>query len=356
MTTDERRGKPSASGMADYARCPGRVNICNTIEVEDKPRSYTTDGDAIHSALAGETKTEDLTPDQRAKAAKLMRSRDVLQARFGEDAKWISEERFWSEKEDYSGRFDLVGIKGRRAIVIDYKSGYQEVAEASRNLQLRCGVALLKQFDPDLNEISAAVVQVNRPITLTTYEVEDIDDAIAQIQLVVNDTKAETAPRRPGTSQCQFCPAATAGACPEHQAYATSALKEGAVESALAVAWTPEQWAIFCERAPEARKWLDQRAEDARNILANDPDAIPGWFLKPGAVVEKIDPFVLEYLVESGYDWKRLMEAVSVSKSKLRRLLGELSDTKGKDLTNLFWKAAGAYITTKRNQPSLAKK
>jgi hypothetical protein len=349
---DERGGKPSASSMSRYLACPGSAKLCAGLETGAKSKQpvYTQEGEAIHAALAGESEVEELTPDLRDKHERLDAKRQVVEARFGK-ALWINERRFWSPNKRYSGRFDRTGFHGHRAILIDYKTGRLEVTPAARNLQLRAGVALLSHNFPHLTEIQAAIIQDRRPITTTTYDEESIKASCAQIENIVKATEADDAPRNAGLDQCRFCPAA--GTCPEHKEWVTKGMD---VPEGTAGEWGPEDWSSFCESIPLLRKWLDCRVAQAKDMLAEDPASIPGYFLKPGSLTEKIDSRVVRHLVEQGYDFDELCAAFSVSKTKLRPVLGKLTSTKGRVLDAMFYKLCGNFMTTKRNAPTLEPK
>ena len=354
---DERRGRPSASGMGQYQLCPGCVNLCRTLPPEDREAQpeWTTDGEVIHAALAGEKSPEELTPEQLTKHNRLDYMLEVVKAKFGMGI-WMKERRIWSPKEDYSGRFDQMAVGGDKGAVLDFKTGWQKVTEAARNLQIRTGVVLLKKEFPKLRQISGIVLQIGRPISMTTYDEEDIAAAREQIDAIVGATKPEGAPRRAGAVQCQFCPAAKAGTCPEHQAMVTETLDVGSLGEVTSDKWTPEQWAQFCDTVSSARKWIDSRVSEAKERLAEDPESVPGWFLKPGKVVENIDAKALAHLVDQGYDFDTLAGAARLSKTKLRPVLGQLSKTKGKVLDALYWRLLGKFITTKRSAPELSRK
>jgi hypothetical protein len=343
--------------MGQYQLCPGCVNLCRTLppESRDSQPEWTTDGEAIHAALAGERSPEELTPEQLAKHDRLDYMLEVVKARFGMGI-WMKERRIWSENEDYSGRFDVTAVSADKGLVLDYKTGWQKVTDAARNLQVRTGVVLLKKAFPKLRQISGVILQIGRPISMTTYDEEDIAAAREQIESIVESTKAQDAPRRAGTVQCQFCPAAKAGACPEHQAMVTETLDVGSLGEITSDKWTPQQWAQFCNTVSAARKWIDSRVAEAKSRLADDPESVPGWFLKPGKVVESIDAKALAHLVDQGYDFDALSAAAKLSKTKLRPVLGQLSKTKGKVLDALYWRLLGKFITTKRSAPELAPK
>jgi hypothetical protein len=350
---DERGGKPSASSMSRCLACPGSVKLCAGLKpgAKSKQPVYTQEGEAIHATLAGESDVEELTPDLREKHERLDAKRQVVEARFGK-ALWINEKkRWWSPNRRYSGRFDRTGFNGHRAILIDYKTGRLEVTPAARNLQLRTGVVLLYRNMPHLSEIHAAIIQDHRPITTTTYDEEAIEASCLQIENIVKATEADDAPRIAGLDQCRFCPAAGT-TCPEHKEWVTKGMD---VPEGTAGEWGPEDWASFCESIPLLRKWIDSRVAQAKDMLAADPASIPGFFLKPGGRTE-IDSRVVRHLVEQGYDFDELCTAFSVSKNKLRPVLGKLTNTKGRVLDAMLYKLCGKFMTTKRNAPTLEPK
>ena len=143
------------------------------------------------------------------------------------------------------------------------------------------------------------IQRLGKDDALADYTVEDIERSETELLQILSVARAADAPRIAGMQQCRYCKAKAV--CPE---------AIDAFGLLPAVAFIPAQPVsnnrrVCCQ--PDSKRdlgiikgrWqlakiigaaIDERM---KQVLKADPDAIPGWTLKPGAVrAEIIDPSI----------------------------------------------------------------
>jgi len=110
------------------------------------------------------------------------------------------------------------------------------------------------------------------------YTESDIAMSRMEINGIWDDAHAENAPRNASSDACKFCPAKAI--CPEYRSWVMAVER---ISHLPAATWTPQQWELFLSRRSELTKFLEDRYDDAKAIVAVNPEAIPGWELKDGA-------------------------------------------------------------------------
>lgn len=223
--SDERQGKISASGAPITYSCAGSRRLIAGLTSKSTPESL--EGDAIHAALESDDFTA-LDEEGQTIAERLKGMVDRSLADWGEiDPIVYREKRMWlldSEgKPLASAKPDVFAVSrnSKRALCVDYKSGYLPVTKASQNIQLRiqalCGWA---EF-PTLEEIIACTAQYRfkGKLDAVIYRQKDLEMARAEFDLrlfLSNDPDAALSPGE----WCRFCPAAAEGICPAAAAWA----------------------------------------------------------------------------------------------------------------------------------------
>lgn len=288
--SDERASLPSASSAGRYALCPGSFLLEQQVKEPEVSSSDATAGNRIHAWLAGEP-LQTLSDDERELALDCIRQRkELAQTVFGhEQLHTHIEVRYWSFDElfrrSWSGKPDVVFFKQNKALIIDYKTGRGEVEDAVGNLQLRSLAVLLAEYDPEVKEITVAIVQpyAGKP-SVCTYSGEDLDQAKVQIHELMARVKRPGQPRNPSQPACKYCKAKPI--CPEAQAVVETMPAMIQKESGEII-MSPEQIAAFLDKIPLAEAVIESVRGKARRILEAG-GSIPGWKLKPGTVRETI--------------------------------------------------------------------
>lgn len=368
MTTDERRGATSASNAEADLNCPGR-HLAQA-GLPDTSSEYAEGGTSVHDALAANDPAN-LTPEQRETYDRCLE----LQARlvtdfFGEadaaKAKAWSEDpanpdasRIWirfkvgDREYEHSCRPDRFWRLGNRALILEWKTLYGDVPVSARNLQLRDQQVLIRGHFLIPGEIGVAVIQPNVTMKpeVCVYTPQDSQTAYRQMCARIIASNDPASPRVPGEVQCRYCKARNGGRCLEYQRYA-GAMVPGMLNllDVPASAWTPEQRAMFMDRASVAQKWLDECRQAIKDGLEKDPLFAPGWGLHPGNVLKEITNALLafERFAALGGTREQFLDCVKVGRTRLKTAIGEVTGTKGKALDTALAQLCEGIVTEKQ--------
>jgi uncharacterized protein DUF2800 len=356
----------SASNAAADARCQGRHLMQRGLP--DIKSEAAEHGTTVHDALAKQS-PEGLTIEQEEIYDACNALEAKLVAQFFPDAAGaksvpIREKRYWIGWADglrHSAQIDSVHRKGTRALIVEYKTLAGAVGVTPQNMQLRDQACVYDHNCPLLTEIGVAVVQplFTHSPEITVYTKADITRSLAELYQRVNLSNKPNAPRTPGEIQCKWCRAAKAGTCPEYNRWAavTVTQDQNLIEVPVSQ-WTPAMRATFLDRFENAQKWLDMNYAYLKLELKNNPDAIPGYELKPGAVKSTIinPQAVFTAFSEAGGTLEQFMECISVGKGDLKAAVKSVTKAKGKKLDAALEGIIGQNIQTKQNEPSIVKK
>ena len=144
--SDPRKNLPSASSFPRYALCPGSFQMERQAPPEPESEDAAS-GTRIHQRLAGDcggtlsAEEVDLVTTSFDLALRTMD--EVLG---GEPESVQREQRLWLHDQETllpvcSGQFDLFARRGKKVLILDYKTGRNPVI-AEQSWQLRCLVAL----------------------------------------------------------------------------------------------------------------------------------------------------------------------------------------------------------------------
>jgi len=275
MPHDERQGFPSASESQRLADCP--PSFVRSKGQPDKTSKDAQTGNNVHESLetgdkSGLTRAEEQMVDDANQLAL-----EVFdQTGFERDkCKVLLEQRFWYEQNGsvmFSGKPDLVAISDKRALIIDYKTGYLKTLEASRNMQLRTLAVLVQKNIPEIDEIDVAIVQPNlKPgYTVAHYAPGDLILAKAQVVQLFDAAIKGEGLANPGETQCRYCKAKAV--CDEAHHESFDVVKNDPKN--LDVARLPE----LLEKCDLADRII-KAIRDAALDIANDGGIVPGWEL-----------------------------------------------------------------------------
>lgn len=354
MNPTDRGHWTSASNAHADALCPARFKAQQNIP-EPPPSPEADRGTKIHAWLSGQINDfSDWPPSDQETAEAIRESADrILREQFPDGCTLIFERRLWGQfgMLRHSGQPDLLAKNDNRILILDYKTGFGLVPESDANRQLR-DLAVLAWENFQCVPITVGKVQptTSANATLCAYGLEDIVRAGSEMWQRIEACHQPNAPRIPGPIQCRYC--RFRPQCPEaNQTVTTLATVETAGKSLMdgtAIARVLDACAV-------AAKIIEDNLEKAKKLLAENPDAIPGWKLTQGAEVRSItDPnLVANRFVQSGGSLADFMKTIDVGLGKLREQLRGTTGLKGKGLdTALSQLISGAY-EVKRKQPSL---
>jgi len=221
---DERLNLPSASGYGRLLNCPGSGAMEAKCEKdEDTPESAS--GTRIHAHCAGLPVEPPLTLTENDTAEMCRSLEEQAKEQWKQRLSGIHyiqearEDRLYLRdglKIAFSGQPDLVLMSQNKALVLDYKTGFGDQQDSCENDQLRALAVLLKHEYPDLEEITAGIIQpgAGMRVELVTFNAEHLEAATAEVFGALESAKRPVAPLILG-DHCKWCRAKAI--CPKQQ-------------------------------------------------------------------------------------------------------------------------------------------
>ena len=365
----ERAGADSASSAYRRRGCVGSSNLIRALRdngtlKEPEASDSAASGTLVHRAWSGEAVTG-LTAMQADTLATLQRMEQlVLTDWAGNDQYTLlgREKRLWLHQDlepVHSGQFDVAygTISTHRMLILDGKTLFSEVEPAWTNDQMRELVALARFNYPAAEEFTVAILQpwVSQRPTIAVYDAAEAELALRLLRLSIADASDPDAPRTAGR-WCKYCPAL---------AHCDQA--RGAIGNSFRLAKQIETGEFAIPIGERGTKVLDSletaktalRALEAayKKLLEQDPDCVPGWYLKAGNHVREIEDIAAAHqiAVESGLSTASFLDCAKVSITALQSALGAVWEVKGKRLEDGFNRSFDSVIISKQNAPSLAR-
>jgi hypothetical protein len=285
----------------------------------------------------------------------------------GYETNCFREKRLWSLDADgnrlWSGKPDVIytaEVDGNQwGLIIDYKSGRGAVEDASQNLQLRCLVALLDEsWGFTFDRITVAIIQpLAGHASVSSYQHQDIHDAIVESSELMGEIKKLGQPRTPSESACKYCKGKPY--CSEARELAVTGplanAPEGITPDAIAATLTSSHLAQFLDRAAQAEAVIEACKSEARRRLS-EGETIEGWTLKDGSVRESItnSEQVASRFLELG-TYEQLSSAITINKTKLKDAVKLATQTKGRELESKLAALLDGCTESKTGQPILTR-
>ncbi len=339
---DERQGLPSASAAPRLANCPGSWRMEMNQPHLTKYAKLADSGTRIHNWLAG-AKGETLTPSESRTAQSLSDAHvsivDAWLAKVapGTEANNASVEERWFLHSGImpvtSGKWDVLVTAGAHHLVLDYKTGWQELPPVRSNLQMRVYALLVWQKFPEAESITVAIVREGDEEKddpwMFTYHRLALESAWQWWANVLNGVFSASPPLVAG-GHCQFCRAQYT--CPAR----ISAVSEFTA-TAKADDWsmlpvdTREKFFKLWKAAELVGKSIAQKV---REDMDNGTD-YPGLTIGKGRAEREVEDAQAAYVrvTKEGMTHDEFMECVSVSFAKLRDTLQPKKGWKKKDAT-----------------------
>jgi len=375
MTTDERLGLPSASAMQRIFGCPASLALTNRLRAQgllprDHGNEYATHGEKGHGILEKLARGEDVSGEDKDL---LDEARDMweeantrIMAVFGEPIENLEvmiEERLWINidgKPVMSGRFDLIAIKGKKALIIDYKTGHKKVADASENFQLAAGAVLLREVH-GMEEIHGCIIEAHRKPTTTVFNL----DSVARFRAIMIEHFDKSATEHPlsfgfnpSEENCTYCPNRLH--CPRllDDVRAVVRIASGGPESVglIAAASTPvlSDFLCKCETVEKIQKAAKAEMEARLNAGEHDDN----WHVAasaPRRVVTNAKALA-QTLIAQGCKTDEVIASMSMTVGNAEALLGAVCAWKGAKLKAHLAELAGDSIGMSEPKPSLKRK
>jgi hypothetical protein len=363
MKTDERNGLPSASKMDRVANCPWSHKAELYFPSEETSEAADS-GTRIHAVLAGAASMDTLSIAEQETAGMCAKQAEELQAEWeteGAHLITLKEERLWLHKgglvmrqpgaaAKFSGQADLIVIdkNERRALVIDYKTGRGEQAEAVDNPQL-ASLAVLVANLCDCDRVRVALVQpwAGKP-TVADYDVDALDRASEWLNNALHAAEFAVPGQARAGDHCKWCKAASNNACNAFRVYTSQVpelLRPDTVEDlspkeqmqelfARAMRMPAGDLANAISKLTLVNKAIDALKDAAKERAANDPEFQQFYTLREKAGRRSITD-VGEAFSRSaalGVSVADFTAACKVPLSSIRELVGKATGQKGKAL------------------------
>jgi hypothetical protein len=219
MNTDPRQGLPSASAFERLVECPPSHQMA--LGLDDTESAVAASGTRIHAVLAGEANISTLSSDEEQTHDMCKHQADALIAEYitGTDVDTLTEVRLGlthfgrvvvvSDKAQQSLRFtgqaDLIIIDNGHALIIDYKTGRGDTADAVDNHQLMALAALVSLYKPILSATVAIVQPWAGKPTVAKYNIRMLREAEAKLISTLNAAEVATPADAVAGSHCKWC-------------------------------------------------------------------------------------------------------------------------------------------------------
>ena len=203
--------------MERTIECPGSV-AAEREHPSDDTTGVAIEGQNIHRAL--ETDDDEGLSDTEADIAEHLKAleQEALKEWLGQSGLTVAppairEERMWVRdpktlRPVASAKVDVAYILGKRALVIDNKTGYVDATPAPSNWQLRTQAIALKDEYPCVSHVRVAISQhrFRSKFDPCDYSPSDLKEAKQELLHGLWAARQPNAPRRPG-KWCDYCSA-----------------------------------------------------------------------------------------------------------------------------------------------------
>ena len=364
---DERMGLESASSAYRRRRCSGSANLVRALrkagKLDQTPSKDALSGSRVHRAWCGE-KLSDLTPREIETLSSLKRMELMLVtdwAAGNEFACLGREVRLWLHEgldPVHSGAFDVAygTLETQRMLIIDGKTLFGEVSPAEENDQLRELVGLARANFSRCNEFTVAILQpwVSQRPSVALYDATEAELALRELRRTIADNADPDAPRTAGP-WCDKCPAFEL--CDTARSFAARTWDVAkAVNDGFFVLPIGHGGAKLLDAAKLAQKYLEAVLKRYKEILANDPEAVPGWLLRDGNKVREItDVEGAAQIAPQFMSRDEFYSTVRVDVGALQELCARASGLRGRALEDLFNQRFSKVIHYRQNAPMLVR-
>ena len=351
---DERKGKPSASGMGRLALCAGSWNLESTLPPQEENK-YMKLGTDIHAVLAGTKEFEELTKDGQDIATRcLSEFADMIsQLNLGERTKEVIEERFWYG-EAFSGaidRIDFFGEDQEIAVITDYKTGRTPQSVAAENIQLRAYAVLVKKAFPNLKTIYVSIIQpMAKERTIAVYNEDDLIAAEREIVGIVRASQKHDAIRTPSLGACKWCNAKSI--CPEvRKTHNELQVISGAVANRL----TNDELLAIDEKADVVLEFIDEVKDEIKKRMMTGQE-FAGRILKEGRKTRSVSDTSSVISALSGIlEQSDILSCAKLSISSLEKTFAKAKGIKASEAKEKLEQSLGWLIETSTGEPSVSR-
>lgn len=217
----------------------------------------------------------------------------------------------------YSGTADVLIVTREKVIVIDWKTGRQEVESAERNTQTAAyALAAMQMYNRD-----KASVYIYNPVIGQDTRAEFTDKAALAryIMGVIAKCESEDAALVPGEEQCRYCRAAYHGTCPALAKTAElTAVKASEVVPLPALSVLPEETICNLKAKCDLISKLAERVDAEIRRRLEKGETVGPWKIKETSGGREITDINLAFSL-SGLPDSVFLTACTCSAAKLEK-------------------------------------
>lgn len=371
---DERKGLPSASSLDRYNRCEASLPLERLLRKRnelpaDQDSDAASHGRLIHSICEemweGREKVEgryDEAEIQEA-AVYVAEARNIAMRAWGtdEEGEVVLEKRFFLKEDGVAyatGQADVVWIRDKEALVLDYKTGWGTLPPASESYQLMAYAAMVAE-EYEVLSVRVAFIQQGRMQSEHILSKQDLDTLSAFIlpgMLLNREKNPFHATFTPDPEGCRYCPCRLR--CPALNAQFMIMEPEKTVEDiflpALANPKLEEMKAALEKLAAFERALNTEMLTRAQE----NPEAFIDYHIAPGRGRRVVtDASALcEKLLADGVNAEDIYAAIKLSVTEAESLHKAATGLKGKVAKADFESRYDDYIEKKEGKPGLQKR
>ena len=253
----------------------------------------------------------------------------------------LQEHRMWLHEDlipVFSGQADYIRIQGERALLLDFKTLWARSAEPSKNHQIGTLGYLICQEFPEVNVVTGQILSPHYTYNKHLWHRDELEDYWEKtIRPVLLKASVHSDPV-PG-DHCKFCPGMLICPAVKRKKSALAVISpDGELPQVLP---TGPLAAELLSSMEVVKKLIAALEVHYKQLLAEDPDAVPGWGLLEGQYKRSITKpkELADALTKLGVDW---WPAVSMAVTKTEKLM-----PKGFSLQS--------FVEAKQNAPSLGR-
>lgn len=339
------------SSSQRIALCPGSVAACSCLP-KGQPGPEAERGTRIHGYLAsyysGHTPLVGIDDEAEAVQQIVSMTDRLVESLGGIEGNPLCEVEV--RAGGWSGHVDFMAmLKSGDILVVDWKTGRGEVADASENAQLRGYAVGAVRHLTKLGwiyggEAVVAIVQPFSAVEPCRYSVGAIDAAERELEAWRAEAEMEGAKRFPSPAACKYCQAKGTSRCPE-TAELPAALAKVAETVTLAT-MDGGKLASLIEAAQIVAKLADEAEAEAKKRLAEGQEVGDLALGKPRITRTIPTAKAIERLEGAGVQPKAIFGFCSLSIPKVEAAMGKAEAQA----------ALADLIETKEGQPPLVRR
>ena len=370
----ERKGLPSASSIDRFNRCEASLPLERLLRKRgelppDQDSPAASHGRLIHTICEemwdGREKVEGRYPESQIQeaAAYVAEARNIAMRAWGtdEEGEVVLEERFFLKENDVAyatGQADVVWIREKEALVLDYKTGWGTLPQASDSYQLMAYAAMVAD-KYEVVSVRVAFIQQGRMASEHILSKHDLDTLSAFVLpglLLDRNKNPFHSSFSPDPDGCKYCPCRLR--CPALNAQYMIMEPDKKVEDIF----LPSLHNTKLEEMKTALGQLGafERALDTEMLARaqEDPGAFIEYHIAPGRGRRVVtDAAALcEKLLADGVEPSEIYAAIKLSITDAEGLHRLATGLKGKMAKQDFESRYEDYVEKKEGKPGLHKR